>query len=175
MLPCCCQVGYLSFLKVGPKLLRFIPGDKARDLRNWLTIYGYWNQGGLANVTAMFQYLADAYFPYAELQQGTGGPRLQVALPPPPQETPATGSLHPAMPGRYFAKPSEYMAWYAQHGPLAGSSAPVVGLLLYRKHVITEQPYIAQLISQLEAEGLLPVVRAVGRSRTEGRVRQCRL
>lgn len=39
-------VGYLSFLKIGPKLLRFLPGKKVRDLRNWLTIYGYWNQVG---------------------------------------------------------------------------------------------------------------------------------
>lgn len=38
------MVGYLSFLKIGPKLLRFLPGKKVRDLRNWLTIYGYWNQ-----------------------------------------------------------------------------------------------------------------------------------
>jgi hypothetical protein len=36
--------GYLSFLKVGPQLLKFIPGKKARDLRSWLTVYGYWNQ-----------------------------------------------------------------------------------------------------------------------------------
>ena len=32
--------------QVGPKLLKFVPGDKARDLRNWLTAYGYWNQVG---------------------------------------------------------------------------------------------------------------------------------
>jgi len=38
------QVGYLSFLKIGPKLLKFIPGKKVRDLRNWLTVYSYWNQ-----------------------------------------------------------------------------------------------------------------------------------
>ena len=38
------MVGYLSFLKIGPQLLRFVPGKKARDLRNWLTVYGYWNQ-----------------------------------------------------------------------------------------------------------------------------------
>jgi Domain of unknown function (DUF3479) len=40
----CCNVlqmvGYLSFLKIGPKLLKFLPGNKARDLRNWLQIYG---------------------------------------------------------------------------------------------------------------------------------------
>ncbi len=44
------MVGYLSFLKVGPQLLKFIPGEKARDLRSWLTVYSYWNQGGLQNV-----------------------------------------------------------------------------------------------------------------------------
>ncbi|KAF5843563.1 hypothetical protein DUNSADRAFT_12825 [Dunaliella salina] len=38
------MVGYLSFLKIGPKLLKFIPGQKAADLRNWLTVYSYWNQ-----------------------------------------------------------------------------------------------------------------------------------
>ncbi len=38
------MVGYLSFLKVGPQLLRFVPGKKAKDLRAWLTAYSYWNQ-----------------------------------------------------------------------------------------------------------------------------------
>lgn len=36
--------GYLSFLKIGPQLLKFLPFKKARDLRTWLTVYGYWNQ-----------------------------------------------------------------------------------------------------------------------------------
>ena len=27
-------------VQIGPKLLQFLPGDKVRDLRNWLTIYG---------------------------------------------------------------------------------------------------------------------------------------
>lgn len=46
---------------------------------------------------------------------------------------------------------------YQKEGPLRGSGAPVVGVLLYRKHVITEQPYIMQLISQMEQEGCIPV------------------
>ncbi|KAK3272174.1 Magnesium chelatase, partial [Cymbomonas tetramitiformis] len=33
------MVGYLSFLKIGPKLLKWLPGKKVRDLRNWLTVY----------------------------------------------------------------------------------------------------------------------------------------
>ena len=50
--------GYIGFLKVGPKLLRFVPSRKVQDLRHWLIIYGYWNAGGTDNVTALFLYLA---------------------------------------------------------------------------------------------------------------------
>jgi hypothetical protein len=64
---------------------------------------------------------------------------LGLPPPPPPLETPATGCLHPDAPGRYFKTPGEYWAWYRQHGRLAGTDAPVVAVLLYRKHVITEQ------------------------------------
>ncbi|KAK9843478.1 hypothetical protein WJX81_004582 [Elliptochloris bilobata] len=139
------MVGYLSFLKIGPKLLRFLPGNKARDLRNWLTVYGYWNQGGLDNVTAMLCYLVDQYF----LPTGLPLPALV--------ETPPTGCLHPDHEG-YFATPAAYLQWYRRAGPLrADPSAPTVAVLLYRKHVITAQPYIAQLVRCLEAGGVRPV------------------
>lgn len=36
-------LGYMSFLKIGPKLLKFVPGTRARDIRNWLTVYRYKN------------------------------------------------------------------------------------------------------------------------------------
>jgi hypothetical protein len=47
------MVGFLNFLKSGPKLLKWVPGDKAKDLRTWLTVYSYWNQGGMQNVVSM--------------------------------------------------------------------------------------------------------------------------
>lgn len=53
--------GYISFLKVGPKLLKYVPGKKVQDLRNWLIIYGYWNAGGPENVAAMCWTLAEKY------------------------------------------------------------------------------------------------------------------
>jgi len=34
-----------ELLKIGPKLLKYVPGQKVQDLRNWLIIYGYWNAG----------------------------------------------------------------------------------------------------------------------------------
>ena len=138
-------VGYLSFLKIGPKLLRWVPGEKARHLRNWLTVYGYWNQGGLDNVVGMFLYLVREYF---------GDPGVE---PLPVVETPATGLLHPDYPSGYFATPAEYLEWYSREGPLRGTGAPVVAVLLYRKHVITNQAYVPELIALMEAQGLLPV------------------
>lgn len=144
------MVGYLSFLKIGPQLLKFLPGRKARELRIWLTVYSYWNQGGLNNVVSMFEYLVRECFVL------TSG---QAALKPQPViETPQTGCLHPAAPGRYFRSPSDYIQWYEEHGPIRKhSAAPTVALLLYRKHVITDQPYIPQLIEEMEASGIRPL------------------
>lgn len=67
------------------------------------------------------------------------------------------GCLHPDYSG-YFTSPADYMKWYTQHGPLKGdASMPTVAVLLYRKHVITKQPYIVQLIRCMEMEGVRPV------------------
>ena len=142
------MVGYLSFLKIGPKLLKFLPGKKVKDLRTWLTVYSYWNQGGIDNVMAMFQYIVRECFD------------VGMNVPPEPApvvETPATGCLHPAAPGRYFSSPAEYWTWYCKEGPIQDRTAPIVAVLLYRKHVITKQPYIEQLIECMEGQGLRPV------------------
>ena len=135
--------GYISFLKTGPKLLKYIPIGKVQDLRNWLIIYGYWNAGGTENVAALFWAIADKYL------------GLTVGEIPPPLETPNMGLLHPSYSG-YFESPRDYLSWYQGQSKLS-PSAPTVGLLLYRKHVITQQPYIPQLIQALEDAGLIPV------------------
>ena len=50
------------------------------------------------------------------------------------------------------------MKWYKQQGPLGGDPThPTVAVLLYRKHVITEQMYIGQLISNMEQQGVRPI------------------
>ena len=82
-----------------------------------------------------------------------------VAEPAPIVETPATGCIHPARPGHVFASPAEYLRWYASSGRAARApaGAPVVAVLLYRKHVVTDQPYLPDLIEELEKGGLVPV------------------
>lgn len=134
--------GYISFLKTGPKLLKYIPMQKVQDLRNWLIIYGYWNAGGAENVAAMFWTLAEKYL------------GLTVGEIPPPVETPNMGLLHPNYSG-YFDSPRHYLDWYRRKNP--SSNYPVVGILLYRKHVITQQRYIPQLIRYFEQAGLIPL------------------
>ncbi|NER02973.1 MAG: magnesium chelatase subunit H [Okeania sp. SIO3C4] len=134
--------GYISFLKTGPKLLKFVPVKKVQDLRNWLIIYGYWNAGGTENVAAMCWVLAEKYLD------------LKVGEIPPPVETPNMGLLHPDYQG-YFESPKKYLEWYRQQKQT--SPTPVVGILLYRKHVITKQPYIPQLIRKFESAGLTPL------------------
>lgn len=153
--------GYISFLKIGPKLLKYIPARKVQDLRNWLIIYGYWNAGGSDNVASMFWTLAEKYL------------ELKVGEIPPPVETPNMGLLHPDYDG-YFESPRQYLEWYKSFNvkqlnligksptsPLASQhnlrENPVVGILLYRKHVVTKQPYIPQLIRYFEEAGLTPL------------------
>ncbi|MCP2731354.1 magnesium chelatase subunit H [Limnofasciculus baicalensis] len=152
--------GYISFLKTGPKLLKYIPVQKVQDLRNWLIIYGYWNAGGSDNVASMFWTIAEKYL------------ELKVGEIPPPVETPNIGLLHPDYDG-YFESPKQYLAWYQQQiapnklvtkitntssiTSVNKSVAKVVGILLYRKHVVTKQPYIAKLIRYFESAGLIPL------------------
>ncbi|MBE9042055.1 magnesium chelatase subunit H, partial [Oscillatoriales cyanobacterium LEGE 11467] len=133
--------GYISFLKTGPKLLKFVPGKKVQDLRNWLIIYGYWNSGGTQNVAAMFWTIAQKYL------------ELTVEEIPPAIETPNMGLLHPDCEG-YFESPKQYLEWYRNRSL---DKTPVVGILLYRKHVVTQQSYIPQLIRHFEAARLTPL------------------
>ncbi|PAX52828.1 magnesium chelatase subunit H [Brunnivagina elsteri] len=135
--------GYISFLKIGPKLLKFIPVQKVQDLRNWLIIYGYWNAGGIENVAALFWILAEKYL------------NLPVGDIPAIIETPNIGLLHPDYQG-YFESPREYLEWYKKR-KIPNSQCPVIGILLYRKHVITKLPYIPQLIRKFENAGLIPL------------------
>lgn len=139
-------------MKVGPQLLRLVPGSKAADVRTWLEVYAYWNQGGLENVVSLFLLLATRF----GLVAGDLPPPLKVI------ETPGQGLIHP-LSLEIFSSPRKYLQWYlaktqedSAHA-MAPPTAPRVAILLYRKHVITHQLYIGQLLRTFEREGLLPV------------------
>ena len=161
---------YLKLLKVGPDLLKLIPGEKAGDLRTWLEAYRYWNQGGSNNVKAMLGIIAARCLQQTD---SNASPALSLQSLPPLEVTPDVGLIHPLRYNdvqakeRFFETPAKYISWRmsettkrmaAQQGfVLAPDSAPRVAVLLYRKHVITEQRYILDLIAMMEAQGIIPV------------------
>jgi len=153
--------GYLKLLKVGPDLLKFVPGEKVADLRAWLESYRYWNQGGKSNVQAMLQIIADR-----TKDNTSGGSRELPEL----QVTPDLGLLHPLLGNgnEYLESPASFMAWRLAKSTQTvakqagftladNKTAPRVAVLLFRKHVITEQRYIMDLITIMEAQGILPI------------------
>ena len=126
-------------------------------MRSWLELYRFWNEGGEENVESMLRVLYERHV----------APDPSFSSAPTVVETPGIGCLHPLAPGRYFLSPREYLDWRlsadaaaaatAAGAELAPAEAPRVAVLLFRKHVITKQPYVWELITQMEAEGLLPV------------------
>eukprot|EP00210_Caulerpa_lentillifera_P003376 g3220.t1 len=143
------MLGYLSFLKIGPKILKFIPGSKAFDLQTWLMVYNYWTQGGSTNILNMVKYMTQRL-------KGGGGGGTQLPLEE-PLETPNTGCIHPDYNG-IFSSSKSYLKWYSENGVHRDDpSVPTVALLLYRKHVISKQEYINDMIRVFEEERLRPV------------------
>uniref|UniRef100_A0A6V0A4L5 magnesium chelatase n=1 Tax=Pseudo-nitzschia australis TaxID=44445 RepID=A0A6V0A4L5_9STRA len=146
--------GYVKLLKYGPDLLKFVPGEKASDLKIWLEAYRYWNQGGSTNVKYMIDLLQKSY----TNEDISHLPKVVV--------TPDIGLLHP-LKDRYFTTPKEFVEWRYSDDcfesallkgfALAPKDAPRVAILLYRKHVITDQPYILDLIALMEQNGVCPV------------------
>lgn len=172
--------GYLKLLKFGPDLLKYVPGEKASDLRTWLESYRYWNQGGKNNVRAMFQIIAHRVALEKQQQQDDTSEIVSDIVLPELEVTPDIGLLHPLrdmelqsnmistqQKTRYFESPASYIAWRMspatsqlatqQKFILAPQDAPRVAILLYRKHVITEQRYILDLIRYMEEQGIVPV------------------
>ena len=180
--------GYLKFLKIGPKLLKWIPvtDGKLNDLRNWLTVYAYWTEGGQKNVESMLyriikepslglksEYLvASTIAPVdtvrsAKTSSITAAPVVSTSLVQPIIENPNVGFFHPGLVERhsfdpnkystpYLESPKEYEQWYCETHRVTDAT-PRVGILLYRKHVLTEQQYIPNLIRLMESEGIMPI------------------
>lgn len=91
------------------------------------------------------------------------------------QVTPDVGLIHPLYyrdpsnrSNPFFESPRSYMTWRtSSHAKEAANrqglqladakTAPVVAVLLYRKHVITEQRYIIDLLTIMEQQGIVPL------------------
>ncbi|GAB4439029.1 MAG: magnesium chelatase subunit H [Chloroflexi bacterium OHK40] len=147
--------GYVKLQQITSKLVKFLPGKRLADFRNWTMVSTYWANRNVANTASMFKLI---------LREYGGYPGLEV---PPVVELPAMGLAHPDAP-RYFAKPEEYLAWERERARagrrLAGQVRPAeplgtVAVLSFRSHLIGGTTYHYEVVRALEAAGLrvLPI------------------
>jgi magnesium chelatase subunit H len=143
------QDGMLKLVRTLPKVLKFLPGDKAKDARAFMMSLQYWLGGSPENIEALLLNLAGQYV----FEPGT----LSGEIVSPPEVIPDQGIWHPMAP-RVFEDTAEYMQWlrkdYAPSIGINPATAPVVGLILAKSHINTKDDahYVA-VIMEIEAQG----------------------
>ncbi|KAI0564927.1 magnesium chelatase subunit H [Gracilaria domingensis] len=143
----------LKLLRTLPKVLKYLPNDKAQDARSFMLSFQYWLGGSVDNIQNFLLMITDKYVAASPQQTE------QVAL---PVVYPDVGIWHPVAP-RMFEDLEEYNDWYEnEHCKAAGLTAqsPTVGLVLARTHMITgDDCHYVSLVSELEAGGakVIPV------------------
>eukprot|EP00177_Eucheuma_denticulatum_P000624 GFKZ01001120.1.p1 GENE.GFKZ01001120.1~~GFKZ01001120.1.p1 ORF type:complete len:1464 (+),score=227.16 GFKZ01001120.1:509-4393(+) len=143
----------LKLLRTLPKVLKYLPNDKAQDARSFMLSFQYWLGGSVDNIENFLLMITEKYVSAAP---------EQVIQPAAPVVYPDVGIWHPVAP-RMFEDLQEYMKWYnTEHAPRANlsESSPTVGLVLARTHMITKDDcHYVSLVSELEARGarVIPV------------------
>lgn len=139
----------LRLLRTLPKVLKYLPGDKAKDAKSFLTSFQYWLGGSPENLRSMLLSLASTYVPAVEDSPTEEYVEEPVLLP-------DVGIWHP-MADAVYEDADEYFKWLdGEHSRVAGlaTDAPVVGVVLQKSHINTgDAGHYVSLISELEARG----------------------
>lgn len=176
------MTGYLKLLKIGPKLLKLLgPAvDNVGGIKTWVTVYSYWTESGLENIKSMLNIIikdcklitkpvksqSGAFIPTKSSRIDSNDivdtidstsssiPRINEV-----KEFPALGIYHPGLDeiNLTITDPAEYVKWYTTKNTWVNELTPRVGLLLYRKHVISQQSYIANIIKLMESNNIMPI------------------
>lgn len=142
------EEGMLKLLRTLPKVLKFLPSDKAKDARSFMMSFQYWLGGSPDNLESMLLMLAKEF---------VGGANISSTAISEPTLIPDKGIWHP-LGDKVFETVEDYNSWYNnKHAVAAGidaKNAVTVGLVLQKSHINTKDEchYVA-LISELEARG----------------------
>jgi len=150
------QDSMLKLLRTLPKVLKYMPIDRAQDARNFMLSFQYWLGGSADNLANFLLMLADKYsFPELKLHEDTSYQE--------PIVYPDLGIWHPLAP-KMFEAANEYWEWFNQRDDIAEDLrdplAPCVGLVLQRTHLVTgDDAHYVAMVQELEAMGarVLPV------------------
>ncbi|KAF5828119.1 magnesium protoporphyrin chelatase [Dunaliella salina] len=139
------EEGLLKLVRTLPKVLKFLPSDKAQDARNFVQSLQYWLGGNADNLENLLINTAQAYVPALK------GANMETAD---PQLFPETGIWHPMAP-TFYEDLKEYLNWYDTRKDIKFSpDSPVVGLVLQRSHLVTgDEGHYSGVVAELEANG----------------------
>ncbi len=150
------QDGMLKLLQTLPKVLKYLPMDKAQDARNFMLSFQYWLGGSPENLENFLLMLADKYV----FKQTRNFASLQYQE---PVVYPDMGIWHP-LSITMFEDVKEYLNWYNSRKDISNDLkdplAPCVGLVLQRTHLVTgDDAHYVAMVQELEAMGarVLPV------------------
>ncbi len=141
------QDSMLKLLRTLPKVLKYMPMDKAQDARNFMLGFQYWLGGSADNLQNFLLMLADKYvfpdldsFSYQE-----------------PVVYPDMGIWHPLAP-HMFENLQDYLTWFNSRSDISEDIkdplAPCVGLVLQRTHLVTgDDAHYVAMVQELEAMG----------------------
>ncbi|MFB2918780.1 MULTISPECIES: magnesium chelatase subunit H [Aerosakkonema] len=141
------QDGMLKLLQTLPKVLKYLPMDKAQDARNFMLSFQYWLGGSSENLENFLLMLADKY-----VLKGQQKVQFQD-----PVTYPDMGIWHPLAP-TMFEDVKEYFNWYNTRNDIPADLkdplAPCVGLVLQRTHLVTrDDAHYVAMVQELEAMG----------------------
>ncbi|KAK4485432.1 hypothetical protein RD792_008072, partial [Penstemon davidsonii] len=138
----------LKLVRTLPKVLKYLPSDKAQDARMYILSLQFWLGGSPDNLVNFLKMISGSYVPALK------GTKIEYSDPVLYLDT---GIWHPLAPCMYDDV-KEYLNWYGTrrdaNEKLKSSDAPVIGLVLQRSHIVTgdESHYVA-VIMELEAKG----------------------
>ena len=147
------QDGMLKLLQTLPKVLKYLPMDKAQDARNFMLSFQYWLGGSSENLENFLLMLADKYVLKGQQRVSFQEPRTY----------PDMGIWHPLAPAM-FEDVKEYLNWYNSRddipSDLKDPLAPCIGLVLQRTHLVTgDDAHYVAMVQEMEAMGarVIPV------------------
>ncbi|MEL6489927.1 MAG: magnesium chelatase subunit H [Cyanobacteria bacterium J06621_3] len=151
----------LKLLRTLPKVLKYLPVEKAQDARNFMLSFQYWLGGSAENLENFLLMLADQYV-LTDVDVD-GAPNDDPLTFEQPVTYPDMGIWHPLAP-EMFEDIREYLNWYDSRTDLPEISrnplAPCVGIVLQRTHLVTgDEAHYVSIVQELEYLGakVIPV------------------
>jgi magnesium chelatase subunit H len=153
------QDAMLKLLRTLPKVLKYLPVEKAQDARNFMLSFQYWLGGSPENLENFLLMLADRYVLKPE-DRGAAGGNFSYQD---PTTYPDMGIWHP-LATQMFEDIKEYLNWYSSRQDISANLkdplAPCIGLVLQRTHLVTgDDAHYVAMVQELEYMGakVIPV------------------